>query len=163
MIRLAALTIASGLVATQVVQAAGAPPGPAGAAFQQWFVSDRDLGCMDPGGRTVACGPSNIPAVGIFYGNADGGSGTPDAVAVVNYTADPTGNGTDVAAAAFHRDAGGSYRFVRRLNGIEGDGVAPGTQVRFGGGKAVMTVVVLKPTDSRCCPTGRKSVSLALR
>ena len=104
-----------------------------------------------------------MPAVSVFYGNADGGSGTPDEVAVVNYTTDPTGNGTAVAAAAFRQDAGGSYRFVRRLNGIEGNGIAPSTQVRFGGGKAAMTVVVLKHTDSRCCPTGRKLVSLALR
>ncbi len=157
------LALVGGLLTSQDVHAARPPVGPAAAAVQQWYASDRELGCMEPDGRTVACGPSNMPVFSIFYGNADGGGGTPDAVVILNYVTDPTGNGVAVAAASFRQDAGGRYRFNRHLNGIEGDGVAPGTQVRFGGGAAAMTVVTLRPTDSRCCPTGRKLISLSLR
>ncbi len=87
----------------------------------------------------------------------------PDAVAIVTFLIDPTGNAMGTAAAAFREDAHGRYRFVRRLDSIEGSGIAPGSRVRFGGGKAVMTVMVLRPTDGRCCPTGRKQLSLDLR
>ena len=163
MIRPAVLTVAGMALAGLPALAAGAPTGPAASAVQQWFTSDRHLGCVNQDGGDVACGSGNEPSITMLYGNADGGAGTPDAAAFVTYLTDPTGNGQSVAAASFHWDGDGLYRFNRRLYGLEGEMVAPGSRPRWGSGKVAVTMVVLKPTDSRCCPTGRKVVSLQVR
>ena len=163
MIRLAVLTVAGMALVGLPALAAGAPTGPAAGAVQQWFTSDRHLGCVNQEGGDVACGPDNETYVTLLYGNADGGVGTPDAVAFVTYNTDLLGNSQNIVAAAFHRDGDSPYRFNRRLYGLEGEMVAPGSRPRWGSGKVAVTMVVLKPTDSRCCPTGRKVVSLQVR
>ena len=154
---LAACTIA------MPVLAAGTPSGPAASAVRQWFGSDWSLGCSDPDGHTVPCGPANEPAFTVLYGNADGGGDMPDAVGIVTFVNDPTGNAQGTAAAAFRRDSGGNYRFVRRLNEMHGSGISAGSPARFGGGKVTVTVSVLQPGDGQCCPTGRRQISLNLR
>ena len=41
--------------------------------------------------------------------------------------------------------------------------VASGSPTRWGGGKVTVTMIVLKPGDGSCCPTGHKLVGLSLR
>ncbi len=158
-----AVVAAAALFPPATRAAGGAPGGPAAVAYQQWFASDRQLGCMDRNGGAVACSLANEPYVTILYGNADGGAGTQDAVALLTYLPDPTGNAQANAAAAFHREGEGAYRFTRRLADAPGAMMTPGTQARWGGGKIAMTMVFLQPTDSHCCPTGHKLVTLQVR
>ncbi len=138
------------------------PIGPAASAVMKWFGTDRTLGCVTPEGKDVTCGPPNGPGFTVSYGNADGGPGAPDAFVIVTFLTDPTGNAQSTAAAAFHQE-GATFRFIRRYPDFRGSGLVPGTHVRFGGGKASMTVVTMKPGDSTCCATGRTQLSLPLR
>ncbi len=163
MTRHPAILLAAACLATTPVHAAEGPTGPAAAAVRQWFAADLSLGCVDQDGKVLSCSQKNGPTTGVFYGNADGGPGTPDAMALITYLADPTGNAQQTVAAAFRQDGTGQYRFIRRLNGASGTGVVPGTPVRFSGGKVMLTIQAMRPGDSRCCPTGRKQVSLDLR
>ncbi len=142
---------------------ANEPTGPAAAAISQWFRSDLQLDCFNPVGGSVPCGPPNQPVFQVAYGNADGGPGTSDAVAVVLYVNDPTGNGQLLAAAAFRQEGSGRYRLGRVLPGLTGAGLASGSPVGFGQGRATMTLIVHRPGDAACCPTGRRQVSLNLR
>ena len=144
--------------ALAVAQAAG----PAAQAAERWYATDLSLGCVASNGSTVTCGPVTGPVRHLFSGSADGGAGQPDAVALVLYNTSTEGSGHFAAMAQF-RQEGGQFRFVRKLPYPVGEALAPGSQVRFGGGKVTVTIEVLKPTDPRCCPTGRKVVALSLR
>jgi hypothetical protein len=137
--------------------------GPAQAAATQWFSSDAALGCVTPDGVDIACGPRNGPSWHIFYGNADGGPGMPDAVAVVTYQSDPTGNAFNAAAAGFRQDPDGHFRLVSKADDVGAAGLVPGAPVVFGNGQAVFTVQAMNPGDSACCLTGTKRVEMPLR
>ncbi len=151
----AAIPIAPGYAAAQ-------PAGAAMRAVTEWYGSDRSLGCMDPQGQVVGCGSKNEHSFQIFYGNAHGGPGNPDAVAILTYQPDPTGNGLG-SVAAYFRQTGAGYTFVRRLPGYNGISATPGAQARFGGGRVVIPVIYYKDSDLHCCPTGRRQVSLMLQ
>ena len=98
----------------------------------------------------------------MYYGDADGGTSDKDALAIVNYLNDPSGNSGSIAGAYFKRDGSG-YRFVKTVPGVSGQGVAPGTKVRFGGGKAVLIMLTMRPGDFSCCLTGKTPLTVSLR
>ena len=141
---------------------AGEGTSPVASAAEQWFLSDPSLGCLNRQERKAVCGRDNEHSIAVYYGNADGGSGSQDAVVVATYLVNPLGNLQSSAVAYFHQD-GSNYRFVKRLPDVEGLSVAPGSPVRFGAGRVTMTIVTFKPMDPHCCPSGRKQVSLQLR
>ncbi len=161
MMRIAGVVVAATLVAYAVLpmpaQAAGAS-GPAAAAANQWFGSDRALGCYTHEGQNSVCGSWIDQHMNIYYG----GDGNQDALAIVVYGKDPTGNALYTAAAYFHQD-GGAFRFVKSFTDLRGHGLAPKTTVRFAGGKAMLTMLTLRPGDALCCLTGRTSMTLNLR
>ena len=160
-VRVAFLVCATIVVSAPAMAADGAT-GPAATAALQWYSSDQSLGCLGPDAVTVACGAHNEPVLKLYYGNADGGPGAPDVLAVVLYLPDPTGNAQSDAVALFRREADG-FHFVRRLPNLGGHGLVPGSLVSFGNGRATVTVLVPKPGESGCCLTGRKTVELPLR
>ena len=141
-----------------VAEAAPGANGPAGPAAEQWFHTDRSLGCFSPQAQPSVCGPWIEHGLTVYYG----GDANQDALAVVTYVNDPTGNAQSIAAASFHQD-GGTFRFVKTISGLRGVGIAPGTAVRIVNGKATLTMLVQKPSDPRCCPTGRDTQTLTLR
>ncbi len=93
---------------------------------------------------------------------ADGGPGTPDALAFIQYVNDPTGNAEQLAVVVF-RQTGGGYQFVKRLPPNTAGNLAPGAVVRFQNGQASWSMEVLRASDSRSMPTGRKQVSVSIR
>ena len=149
------------------VHAASGDDGAVGAAapaVDQWFGRDLSLGCLTRTGAPVRCGRDNGPTIHIYYGNADGGAGSPDALAFIRFVDDPSGNGEQLAVALFHQfRPGADYRLVKRLPPAQVGDVAPGTLVRFERGRAIWTMLSLQSDDSRSMPTGRKQTSVSLR
>ena len=136
--------------------------GAAAPAVRQWFTRDLSLECSDPNGVTVHCGAANTPAIRIQYGNAGGGSGSPDAIAFVQYLNDPTGNAEQLAVAVF-RQTGGNYQFVKRLPPATVGNLASGAAVRFQNGQASWAAEALRAGDSRSMATGRRQVTVSIR
>ncbi len=120
------------------------------------------LECSDPNGVTVHCGPANSPKIRIQYGNAGGGSGTPDALAFVQYVNDPTGSAEQLAVAVF-RQTGDGYQFVKRLPPTMVGNLAPGAAVQFQHGQESWTAAALQGSDSRSMSTGHKQVTVSIR
>ena len=138
--------------------------GAAATAVDQWFARDLSLGCLTRTGAPVRCGRDNAPTIHVYYGNADGGAGSPDALAFIRFVDDPSGNGEQLAVALFHQSrSGADYRFVKRLPPAQVGDVAPGTPVRFEHGRATWTMLSLQSDDSKSMPTGRRQTSVSLR
>ncbi len=147
----------------QGAQAADGLTGPASPAVRAWFLGDGTLGCVDPDGHDRKCRADSSPRFQTFYGDADGGSGQPDAVVLVAYLNDPTGNAEQFAVAAFRQTASGAYRFVKTYPGVPGNGPAPGSTVRFGGGRATWDAVATPPYGTRAVSSTRQHVFIVLR
>ena len=147
----------------QGAQAADGLSGPASPAVRAWFASDVTLGCVDPDGHDRPCRADSSPHYQTFYGDADGGSGQPDAVILVTYLNDPTGNAEQFAVAAFRQTASGTYRFVKTFPGAASNGPAAGSTVRFGGGRATWDAVRTPPYGARAVSSTRQHVSISLR
>ena len=71
---------------------------------------------------------------------------------------DPTGTTVGSEVALFEKD-GGTWRKVRD---VKTQGVAKEAKGRWTPGAVVFETAVMKPTDARCCATGRKRYSVAL-
>ncbi|KQP32855.1 hypothetical protein ASF25_17755 [Methylobacterium sp. Leaf100] len=125
-------------------------------AFRRWFATDPSVTCVTPDGRDRRCSITQAEHVEVRRSPADTA-----ALVFVTYLPDPTaiGNATQLAAAAFRRDPGG-WRLVRTIPSAGG---APAGKVAFTGETASYPVAVPKPGDPRCCPTGRRQVSIDLR
>jgi hypothetical protein len=125
-------------------------------AYQRWFASDPSVTCVTPDGRDRRCSITQAEHVEVKRNSADTA-----ALVFITYLPDPTaiGNATQLAAAAFRRDAGG-WRLVQTISGAGG---APAGKVVFTGDTATYAVEVAKPGDPRCCPSGRQQVSVDLR
>jgi hypothetical protein len=149
----------------RAAQATPTPPsGPAAQAILRWFTTDRSLGCSDQQENDSACVVGfNLGDFLVYYGDSTGGGPQADAVAFVYYSQDPSGGGNAsyLAVAYFHRD-GGDYRFIKTFPDVFGTGPVKGTTVQFLPGKARFSMVVLRGSDPRCCPTGRASYTVTL-
>jgi hypothetical protein len=152
--RLAAILVIVACLTVPVT--AGPAPADLPDAYRHWFVSDRSVTCVTPDGRDRHCSITEAEHVEVRRNPADTA-----ALVFVTYLPDPTatGDATQLAAAAFRRDAGG-WRLVRAIPDAGG---APAGKVVFAGGTATYPVAVPKPGDPRCCPTGRRQVSIDLR
>ena len=163
----AILLVALSVLLPLGVHAASEDDGATGAAapaVDQWFARDLSLGCLTRTGAPVRCGRDNGPTIHIYYGNADGGAGSPDALAFIRFVDDPSGNGEQLAVALFHQSrTGADYQFVKRLPAAQVGDVVPGTPVRFEHGRASWTMLSLQSDDSRSMPTGRRQASVSLR
>ena len=98
----------------------------------------------------------------IYYGDASGHGAQSDALAIVTFVPDPTGNAQGQVVAYFRQQPGG-YRLIHKSTKIAGLGLAPGSQVVFANGRASFDTLTLNPNDGRCCPTGHKHISLSLQ
>lgn len=147
------LGLAAALAAPAI---AGPAPSELSDAYRGWFVLDPSVTCTTPDGRDRRCGMSDVSQVGVHRNPAD-----TLALVFVAYLPDPTavGDATQLAAAAFRRDAAG-WHLLRTL---PVGGSEPAGPVAFAGGFASYRVTVPRPGDPRCCPTGRRQVSLDLR
>ncbi|WP_156629677.1 hypothetical protein [Methylobacterium sp. Leaf85] len=125
-------------------------------AYRHWFVSDRSVTCVTPDGRDRRCATSAVEHVEVKRNPADTA-----ALVFITYLPDPTaiGNATQLAAAAFRRGADG-WRLVRTIRSAGG---VPTGKVAFTGETGTYLVAVPKPGDPRCCPSGRRQVSIDLR
>ena len=103
-------------ISSPVVASTESAPSALDAAVN-WFTSDASLGCFDAWRRQAACA-IDYNAQGkppsLYFGDASGAGPKTDALAVVEYAADPRGNAIDYAIAWFHRDGEG-WRFIKRL------------------------------------------------
>ncbi|MGU3420826.1 hypothetical protein [Methylobacterium sp. D54C] len=120
-----------------------ATAGPAKAAIEQWFAGGRDIVCTDVNGVDQACDAGRILALRAFYDDAGTG------LAFVAYTP-AVGNAVSLAVGQFRR-AGPDWTFVRKVEGIYGEGP---TGVTFDKGTASFSMAAFMPGDARCCLTG---------
>lgn len=135
---------------------AGPAPADLTGAFQHWFVTDPSVTCVTPNGRDRRCSITEVEHVEVKRNPSDTA-----ALVFIAYLPDPTaiGNATQLAAAAFRKDAGG-WRLVRTITATGG---VPAGKVTFTSETATYAVAAPKPGDPRCCPSGRKQVSVDLR
>ena len=148
------LSAAAIVLALSVPASAAGPEGPAAGAVRKWFTTDRSLACYDREGNDAPCSFGLDTNVNVQYAPAGG-----EAVAFASYINDPTGNAQQTAIAIFRKDQG-DWRFVRNVPDVRG--LSP-SNVSFRSGKVEFDTAVLRDSDSRCCPTGRKHWSVPLR
>lgn len=125
--------------------------GPAKAAIEQWFAGGHDIVCTDATGAHQACDVGRILALKSSYDEAGNG------LAFVTYT--PAVSNAMALAVGQFRHAGSGWTFVRKVEGIYGEGPK---DVTFDGGAANFTMAALMPGDARCCLTGTQRYRIDL-
>lgn len=128
--------------------------GPAAGAISHWYRSDPAIECVGPTtGKVERCGPGHSEMLSADY-SPDGRH----ALAFATWVTDPTGNAVGAAVALFERD-GDAWRKARDLKTV---GTPEERKGRWTASAVGFDMAVMKPGDSRCCATGRKSYTVAL-
>lgn len=137
--------------------------GPAAGAVAHALTDGEVMHCYNTDVRDVTCNMQrNDLNPHVYYGDANGRGPNSDVIVITFYTADPTGNASDVSVAYFRRDRG-RYRYVRTYQKVYLGSIAPGSRVTFGKGRASFVGVTLRPQDSYATPGGRTRYVLDLR
>lgn len=131
---------------------AGEPGGPAAAAVAGWFKTSKNIECIDGDAKPIRCSPNEDTRFGASY-SPDGAR----ALVWVSWTNEPTANWASTTAAVLRRD-GDTWRVERELTAVK---QRPGG-VRWTASAVSFVTPVFKPSDGRCCPTGRKKFNVKL-